>query len=284
MNFGRLRINESIKRQLSSAIDSGTLSHAILLTGGSEKDRKALALHIAEALLCEGKDKPCMKCRSCLKIKAGTHPDVFIISGEAGKQRSIKIDDVREIRQKAYILPNEAPFQIFIILEASCMGEEAQNALLKILEEPPEASRFILASRSRDDLRQTILSRVTAFSVSEESAEKENPKALSAAENILKATAERDEYKIIMASGALEKNRKLFKSSLEIMITLLSGAAASRYRRTDDGDETKKKLAQAFTDAQLIEMQNFLKALIADCDKNANENLLLTNLATGLIC
>ena len=178
MNFGKLQLNEEVMKRLSSAVDSGTLSHAILLTGGTEKERKELAFLISQALLCDAENKPCLKCESCKKIKSGNHPDIIVTEGEAGKQKSIKIDTIRSIRSRAYVVPNEAPFQIFLILEASGMGEEAQNALLKILEEPPATARFILASRSRDDFRQTILSRVTPFAISEDSGqaagEKEN--------------------------------------------------------------------------------------------------------------
>lgn len=287
MNFGKLHLNNEVKKRIAAAVDSGTISHAVLLTGGTEKERKELAVLLAQALLCEKDNKPCLKCACCAKIKAGTHPDVIINSGEAGKLRSIKIDTIREIRRQAYIVPNEAPFQIFIILEASGMGEEAQNALLKILEEPPATARFILAARSRDDFRQTILSRVTAFAVSEDSGqaagEKENPKAAAAAAEILGALMTKNELKIILSAGALEKNRKNFKAALEKMILILRSAILSKYRPYDGEDrETVLKLAASFSDKTMLDIQETLKRLLVDADKNANENLLLTRLAIGL--
>jgi DNA polymerase III gamma/tau subunit len=116
MNFGKLALNEEIEKKLSAAVDSGTLSHAVLLTGGTEKERKELSILLAQAVFCSNEPKPCLKCDICKKVKAGNHPDIFIVSGEAGKQRSIKIDTIRDIRARAHIMPNEAPFQIFIIL------------------------------------------------------------------------------------------------------------------------------------------------------------------------
>lgn len=287
MNFGKLQLNEEVKKKLAASVDSGTLSHAVLLTGGTEKERKDLAVLLAQALLCEADEKPCLKCVSCKKIKAGIHPDVSITQGEAGKPLSIKIETIREIRSRAYIMPNEAPFQIFIILEASGMGEVQQDALLKILEEPPQTARFILTTRSRDDLRQTILSRVTAFAVSEDSGqaagEKENPKAAQAALDILTSLLSRKEYQIILSAGALEKDRKRFKSALEKMILLLRDAAVFPYKPyVGDNEKLVAGLAGTFTQAQLLAMQDELKTLIADADKNANENLLLTRLAMGL--
>lgn len=288
MNFAKLQLNDEIKMKLSSAIDSGTLSHAVLLTGGTEKERKELSLLIAQALLCENDEKPCFKCTSCKKIKSGIHPDITVISGEAGKLKSIKIDTIRAIRNQAYIVPNESPFQIFIILEASGMGEEAQNALLKILEEPPATARFILASRSRDDFRQTILSRVTPFAISEDSGqaagEKGNPKATAAAKEILTALATKNEYKLIVSTGALEKDKKAFKSALEKMLIILRNAIIIKFTdiQTDD-DGIDNTLSAVFSTNELLKMQEKIKELLTDADKNANDNLLLTGLSLKLM-
>lgn len=287
MNFGKLQLNEEVKKKIAASVDSGTLSHAVLLTGGTEKERKDLAVLLAQALLCEGREKPCLKCTACKKIKSGIHPDVSITQGEAGKPLSIKIETIREIRSRAYIMPNEAPFQIFMILEASGMGEVQQDALLKILEEPPQTARFILTTRSRDDLRQTILSRVTAFAISEDSGqaagEKENPKATQAAIAILNSLLSRKEYQIILSAGALEKDRKRFKAALEKMILLLRDAIVFPYKPYEgEYEQLVAGLAGTFTQTQLLAMQDALKTLIADADKNANENLLLTRLAMGL--
>ncbi len=288
MNFAKLQLNDEVKMRLGSAVDSGTLSHAVLLTGGTEKERKELSILLAQAMLCESKEKPCLKCISCKKIKSGIHPDITVVSGEAGKMKSIKIDTIRSIRTKAYIVPNEAPFQIFIILEASGMGEEAQNALLKILEEPPATARFILASRSRDDFRQTILSRVTPFAISEDSGqaagEKENPKAAAAAKEILKALATKNEYKLIVGTGALEKDKKAYKAALEKMLLMLRNAVVCRFTDIETDEEgIENKLSAVFSPKELISMQSEIKTLLAVADKNANDNLLLTGLAVKLM-
>ena len=287
MNFGKLQLNEEVKKRLSFAVDSGTLSHAILLTGGTEKERKELSLLLAQAILCENNPKPCLKCEQCKKIKSGIHPDVIVTEGESGKQRSIKIDTIREIRSRAYILPNEAPFQIFIILEASGMGEEAQNALLKILEEPPATARFILASRSRDDFRQPILSRVTAFAISEDSGqaagEKENTKASKAAEDILTALMTKNEARLMLSTGTLEKDKKNYKATLEKMILMLRNSIVSKYRIDCDMSITEKKFSDIFSEKEIINMQNVLKNILSDTDKNANDNLLVTRLSIELM-
>ncbi len=287
MNFGKLQLNEEIRKRLSSAVDSGTLSHAILLTGGTQKERKELSLLLTQALLCTNSPSPCLKCDICKKIKSEIHPDVIITEGEAGKQKSIKIDTIRNIRSRAYIMPNEAPFQTFIILEASGMGEEAQNALLKILEEPPATARFILASRSRDDFRQTILSRVTAFALSEDSGqaagEKENAKASEAAENMMIALTSKNEAKLMLSTAAVEKDKKTYKAALEKMLIMMRNSIVSKYKNDCDITITEKKFADAFDNSEIIAMQNVLKNLMSDADKNANDNLLVTRLCIELM-
>ncbi len=287
MNFGKLQLNEEVMKRLSAAVDSGTLSHAILLTGGTEKERKELAFLISQALLCDAETKPCLKCESCKKIKSGNHPDIIVTEGEAGKQKSIKIDNIRSIRSRAYVVPNEAPFQIFLILEASGMGEEAQNALLKILEEPPATARFILASRSRDDFRQTILSRVTPFAISEDSGqaagEKENTKASKAAEDIFVAMLSKNEAKIMLSTAPLEKDKKTFKACSEKMILMLRNSIITKFRDDTDITITEKKFSVKFSEKEIIDMMGVLKNLLEDADKNANDNLLVTRLTTELV-
>ena len=287
MNFGKLQLNDEVKKRISSAVDSGTLSHAILLTGGTEKERKELSVLLSQALLCENHEKPCLKCDTCKKIKSGNHPDIILTEGEAGKQKSIKIDTIRSIRSRAFIVPNEAPYQIFIILEASGMGEEAQNALLKILEEPPATARFILASRSRDDFRQTILSRVTPFAISEDSGqaagEKENTKASKAAEEIFSALMTKNEARILLGSAALEKDKKTFKACIEKMILMLRNSIIAKYKDEENITLTENKFSAKFTEKEIINMMGILKELLSDADKNANDNLLVTRLTIGLM-
>ena len=286
MNFGKLQLNEEVKKRISSAVNSGTLSHAVLLTGGTEKERKELAILLSQALLCAASEKPCLKCDTCKKIKSGLHPDIILTEGEAGKQKSIKIDTIRAIRSKAYIIPNEAPYHIFIILEASGMGEEAQNALLKILEEPPATARFILASRSRDDFRQTILSRVTPFAISEDSGqaagEKENAKASKAAEELFTALISGNEAKIMLATAALEKDKKTFKACCEKLILMMRNSIVEKFRDDTDITVTEKKFSVKFSEKQILDMMGILKELLSDADKNANDNLLVTRLTMGL--
>lgn len=139
------------------------LSHAYLITGDDET-AYAHAQRLAAAMLCTaGERRPCGMCRDCGKSLRGIHPDVITVSRQTddkGKQRrEIYVDQLREISQSALILPNEAQRKVYIIRDAGTMNPNAQNALLKLLEEPPVFVSFILVADSAAQLLETVRSR-----------------------------------------------------------------------------------------------------------------------------
>ena len=101
----------------------------------------------------------CGRCPGCLKAAGGGHPDIEEAGGDGGV-RSFHIEEVRRLRDTAYVLPNEAAYRVLILSEAQNMTEQAQNALLKILEEPPRHVIFLLTCENRAQLLPTIQSRV----------------------------------------------------------------------------------------------------------------------------
>ena len=114
------------------------LSHAWLLVGEDREELDKLALFTARALLCSapGGEKPCGACSHCRKMLKGIHPDLVTLLRSPDK-REISVKQVRAFRQEVWITPNEAARKVFMIPEADCLNTEGQNALLKVLEEPP---------------------------------------------------------------------------------------------------------------------------------------------------
>ena len=110
-------------------------------------------------MFCRGEHKPCGSCNQCRKVLEQNHPDVEYYGGD-GSRRSFHIDTIRQLRQNAWLLPGEAPCRVCVLCGAENMTDQAQNALLKILEEPPEHTVFILTAKNRAMLLPTILSRV----------------------------------------------------------------------------------------------------------------------------
>ncbi len=164
MNSNGFKGNEKIMNRLGILLDSGRFPHAIILEGEQGIGKKTLARLIAAALVCRGEDKPCMHCTQCRKASENIHPDIFEYVA-SGAVHSFHVNTVRQIINDAYIRPNEADYKVYILGNADCMNESAQNAILKILEEPPAYAVFILTVQSKSVLLNTVLSRAVVLSL-----------------------------------------------------------------------------------------------------------------------
>ena len=155
----RFCYNKRAQETLAAFVNGGRFPHALLLEGPEGSGRRTFAREIAAALFCRGEHKPCGSCNQCRKALERNHPDVEYYGGD-GSRRSFHIDTIRQLRQNAWLLPGEAPCRVCVLCGAENMTDQAQNALLKILEEPPEHTVFILTAENRAMLLPTILSRV----------------------------------------------------------------------------------------------------------------------------
>ena len=157
MSFDALLGNEQLKSNLIAARRRGKLSHFYLISGPEGSGRHTLADLLARAMLCEEPDGPCGVCRACRKAANHTHPD-YILADDPSS-RTVKVSFVRDIRSDMFIRPNEGRKKIYLFPRAQDMGLEAQNALLKVLEEPPEYGVFLLLTDNPAKLLPTIRSR-----------------------------------------------------------------------------------------------------------------------------
>ena len=148
-----------IKEHFLKAIESHRISHAYILTGEEGTGRKSIANAFAMTLLCEkGGTEPCMVCHSCKQALSGNHPDLIYVTHE--KPASIGVDDIREqINDTIQIRPYSSYYKIYIVDEAEKMTVQAQNALLKTIEEPPSYAVIILITTNQEAFLPTILSR-----------------------------------------------------------------------------------------------------------------------------
>ena len=157
LKFEELLGNTRLKQGLMAAAGAGKLSHSYLISGPAGSGRHTLATLLAAAMECTGEQRPCMVCRACRKVCSGNHPDVITVD-EPGKAQ-VPVDCIRKARAEAFIRPNEGTRKIFLIPRAGEMNPAAQNALLKVLEEPPPYGAFLLLATGPEQLLPTIRSR-----------------------------------------------------------------------------------------------------------------------------
>lgn len=151
--------HEKIKEHLQKAIEYQRVSHAYILSGEKGMGRKTIAKAFAMTLLCEKKGiEPCMECHSCKQFASGNHPDVIWVRHD--KPASIGVDEIREqINDTIAIRPYNSEYKIYLVDEAEKMTVQAQNALLKTIEEPPAYAVLILITTNQETFLPTILSR-----------------------------------------------------------------------------------------------------------------------------
>ena len=159
LGFNDILGHEQIKEHFRNAVQTGKVSHAYILSGEAGMGRKSLANAFALSLLCEkGTAKPCMQCHACKQVMSGNHPDLIFVNHE--KPNSIGVDDIREqINDTIMVRPYSSYYKIYIVDEAEKMTAQAQNALLKTIEEPPSYAIIMLLTTNQEAFLPTILSR-----------------------------------------------------------------------------------------------------------------------------
>ena len=162
MGFDLLLGNEQLKNNLENAVSRGRISHFYLISGPEGSGKRTLARILSAAILCRGEQKPCMQCAACRKVMADTHPDLITVQDPDHKR--VGVDQVRDVRDEMFIRPNEADKKIYLFPQE--LGIEAQNALLKILEEPPPYGVFMLLADNPEKLLITVRSRGTQLRLS----------------------------------------------------------------------------------------------------------------------
>ena len=151
--------HKDIIKYIQSSVENGQVGHAYILNGERGSGKKMLASLFAMTLLCEkGGPEPCNVCHSCRQAESGNHPDILRVTHE--KPGTISVDDIREqVNDTVMVKPYQGPYKVYIIDHAELMTPQAQNALLKTLEEPPEYVVFFLLTENAEVLLPTITSR-----------------------------------------------------------------------------------------------------------------------------
>ena len=165
-NFKDIIGQESIKKHLQTAIKTGNLSHAYIINGEYGSGRQTIASALAKTIQCQSKTDDtdaCGVCTSCKQAESHNHPDIKYITHD---KTSISVNDIREqLNNDISIKPYSSEYKIYIIPDANKMTEQAQNALVKTIEEPPVYAIIILLTENCDSLLPTIRSRCVTLTM-----------------------------------------------------------------------------------------------------------------------
>ncbi len=277
--------SENILKTLDSFFAEGRCPHALLIDGGSEEQRSALAHLAARMIVCENKDRtPCGECEHCRKAKENIHPDIITVKKPDDKKRFVK-DDVKKMVADAYLTPNEADTKVFIIKEMQQMTEESQNLLLKILEEPPRYTAFVLTSQNSNAVIGTVLSRVVRLRMGKAVAIEYSEKAVDIVNRFVDSVLSPYEYNRIEATSQLDGNKTLTAEVLELFIGVLRDAVALKSGGKILLEELKDKstmLSDGLSLGKILEMYETVDGLLKSLENNPNYTLLSAVLCAKL--
>lgn len=313
--------NEKVIDRLSKLMESGRFPHALIIEGEEGIGKKTLAKDIACALVCRGNDKPCGECSQCKKAIAAIHPDIseYIPAGTAN---SFHVNTVRNIINDAYVQPNEADYKIYILANAHCMNQNAQNALLKILEDPPKYVVFILTTNSKSALLSTVLSRSVCVSLEGVDIERAANYITSHCENvdyntakktvetfngnigkaidslqdsktselvdvcnkICKALATSNEYEMMTLCSVFQKDRQGVVFACDLLKSIFRDAlfAGESSEHISGQEESAALLKSSLSRQSLIKLINTCDELKSTALSNANNALLITKFCYSL--
>lgn len=281
-NLTDIGIKNALAQNIEGLIKKDKLPHAILIRGGSEELKGRLSSFLSYALVCESEDKPCGSCANCMKAQKGKHPDVITLDPIADGEKTFKISLIRELKDDAYIIPNEARSKVYILKSADKMNIQAQNALLKLIEEPPQYARFILECESSAAMLSTVMSRVTLFDIGDAIqtlSDNTEQRADETAARLMQALLQPTELDFMKITAEFEKDKELFEpvlSALQLIIrdaiVIKAGSEVTLAGHTDISRTAAAKL----TINSLVKAAEEINSIKKSIARNANKNLLIT--------
>lgn len=247
--YGYEILHTALMNNLINNIRQGYVQHAYIFEGERGVGTLSAANLFANALVCENHDSvPCTRCGACIMAKAGTHPDIYHVSVQKDKS-GITVDQIRRVAADAYTKPYESEKKVYIITDGDRMNEQAQNAFLKVLEEPPQYAIFVILAENNETLLQTIRSRCCVIRF--------NHVPKKAAAEYLKShypkSAENIDFLVCYCDGVIGKAEEILsdedfmplrRTAFEQMENLLSPRLSDAYKIAEFLEENNDKAGQ----------------------------------------
>lgn len=262
--------------KLKTLIDAGRVPHALVIDGGTYESRLACAKELAAALLGETE-----------KVMADVHPDVITVLPKE-KKKTLSVETIRDMREDAYIIPNENERKVYIIAKAELMLDYAQNALLKILEEPPQYATFVLLCDTHSCLLGTVQSRVAVFTLDDEAVNAEDEtsaECLSLARDLASKIATRDNFALLTAVSCFDKNFDQLNPTLDALSAILRDAlvlSTGGVNCISGAENEARLLANSLSANELIARSEGIADIVKAINIYGNKNLTLTRLVSKL--
>ena len=275
-NFDKSNVN----LEIVNTINNKRIPHAIALEYDDVSILKNNIDFISMWAVCKLDNPPCLNCVSCVKAFEKNHSDIYYAE-KFGKKQIVNVDEIRKICNTAYIKPNEAPRKVYIIEDCDKMQLEAQNAFLKLLEEPPQDILFILTCSKFEALISTIRSRVTLFTLSNGFINFDEDLAFKLALETANALCKNSELDLLISTNkysdktiamqALDYLEDIFRDSL-------SGGFTAKYTYQEISTNLSKSIKKQSLINMIAEIDNAKQLL----QSNANANLFCTWLCSTL--
>lgn len=270
-------------RQLSALVNSHRLPHAVIIESKDSSAAEKTALELAKSCVCSSDGvHPCEQCNDCKKAAANIHPDIYKVTIQDKKQ-AVGVGEIRLMITDCFVKPNEANCKVYLIFDK--MTAEAQNALLKILEEPPQNVQFIIVTESASVLLQTVRSRSAVFKLGENfelTGTIDNEKAEKIAVEIASAIPQNIELPLLIATGKLTSDRQLTQKVLEELYLYLSCALEEKYFKSQKCEPHIAALAQNLKKRSIICILDTISKAQTMLSQNCNINLLVTWLCANI--
>ena len=274
---------DKLYNQVSSSVEQGVFPHGVMIECQNEHEGELFARFIANCLVCRGQNKPCGVCHDCIKAQGKGHPDIFETDGKKGKSNTFSVDAIREVRDDAFIVPNESDKKIYILKNGQNMNEQAQNAILKILEEPPSYVFFIIVTTSKSTMLETVLSRVQVFSLLSDE-EQITDKEMTIVKNMVSAILNVNEIDLMEQTAVFLKNNQLAKTILGLLTEIFRDALVKKsgFERDFRFVQETEKVSNSLTAKSLMQLIAVCDDLISSIDRNGNNNLLVVRMCYEL--